>query len=136
MALFIVLIAAYFSYGPCQTPTLGFCVQRYLQINTFKPEKFWSVNPYIVHSGYEIQLEWQRSKLFDINVNISISYYCCFFVSNLQKTSIWYFHAIAGCYDVSKAGCRGWTFGSDRNIRKTRNQKSPCWSKHSESSKG
>ncbi|XP_057429200.1 DNA topoisomerase 3-beta isoform X2 [Lotus japonicus] len=56
------------SYGPCQTPTLGFCVQRYLQINTFKPEKFWSVNPYIVHSGYEIQLEWQRSKLFDINV--------------------------------------------------------------------
>ncbi|TKY47793.1 DNA topoisomerase 3-beta [Spatholobus suberectus] len=56
------------SYGPCQTPTLGFCVQRYLQINTFKPEKFWSLHPYIIQNGYEIQLEWQRGKLFDINV--------------------------------------------------------------------
>ncbi|ESW35784.1 hypothetical protein PHAVU_001G264300 [Phaseolus vulgaris] len=56
------------SYGPCQTPTLGFCVQRYLQINTFKSEKFWSLHPYIIQSGYEIQLEWQRGKLFDINV--------------------------------------------------------------------
>ncbi|CAL0328031.1 unnamed protein product [Lupinus luteus] len=56
------------SYGPCQTPTLGFCVQRYLQMNTFKPEKFWSLHPYIFQSGYEIQLEWQRGKLFDMNV--------------------------------------------------------------------
>ncbi|KAK7306407.1 hypothetical protein VNO77_44346 [Canavalia gladiata] len=56
------------SYGPCQTPTLGFCVQRYLQINTFKPEKFWSLHPYIIQNGYEIQLEWQRGRLFDINV--------------------------------------------------------------------
>lgn len=68
----LLIIALYFSYGPCQTPTLGFCVQRYLQINTFKPEKFWSLQPYIIQSGYEILLEWQRSKLFDINVNISI----------------------------------------------------------------
>ncbi|XP_014521718.1 DNA topoisomerase 3-beta isoform X1 [Vigna radiata var. radiata] len=56
------------SYGPCQTPTLGFCVQRYLQINTFKPEKFWSLHPYIIQNGYEIQLEWHRGRLFDINV--------------------------------------------------------------------
>ncbi|XP_024635697.1 DNA topoisomerase 3-beta isoform X3 [Medicago truncatula] len=62
------LDARVISYGPCQTPTLGFCVQRYLQINTFKPEKFWSLQPYIIQSGYEILLEWQRSKLFDINV--------------------------------------------------------------------
>lgn len=62
------LDARVISYGPCQTPTLGFCVQRYLQINTFKPEKFWSLHPYIIQSGYEILLEWQRSKLFDINV--------------------------------------------------------------------
>ncbi|TYI61141.1 hypothetical protein E1A91_D10G152000v1 [Gossypium mustelinum] len=56
------------SYGPCQTPTLGFCVQRYLQINTFKPEKFWALRPYIIQNGYELQLEWKRQKLFDIDV--------------------------------------------------------------------
>ncbi|XP_015887107.3 DNA topoisomerase 3-beta isoform X1 [Ziziphus jujuba] len=58
------------SYGPCQTPTLGFCVQRYFQINTFKPEKFWSLHPYIIYNGYELQLEWERKKLFDIDVVI------------------------------------------------------------------
>ncbi|KAL6185655.1 hypothetical protein ACLB2K_041785 [Fragaria x ananassa] len=58
------------SYGPCQTPTLGFCVQRYLQINTFKPEKFWSVRPYILQSGYELQLDWERNKLFDVDVAV------------------------------------------------------------------
>ncbi|KAF8388494.1 hypothetical protein HHK36_027166 [Tetracentron sinense] len=58
------------SYGPCQTPTLGFCVQRYLQINTFKPEKFWALHPYIIKSGYELQLEWDRNKLFDFDVAV------------------------------------------------------------------
>ncbi|KAL5542809.1 hypothetical protein UlMin_010519 [Ulmus minor] len=56
------------SYGPCQTPTLGFCVQRYLQISTFKPEKFWSLHTYILQSGYELLLEWERQKLFDVDV--------------------------------------------------------------------
>ncbi|KAK9288869.1 hypothetical protein L1049_017335 [Liquidambar formosana] len=58
------------SYGPCQTPTLGFCVQRYLQITTFKPEKFWVVRPFIIQSGYELQLEWERNKLFDLDVAV------------------------------------------------------------------
>ena len=59
---------ACFSYGPCQTPTLGFCVQRYLQINTFKPEKFWALRPYIIQGGYELKLEWERNRLFDSDV--------------------------------------------------------------------
>jgi len=89
MKLLIAVIAAYFSYGPCQTPTLGFCVQRYLQINTFKLEKFWSLHPYIIQNGYEIQLEWHRGRLFDINVNNSIPLYLCsFFVSNQQMKDI------------------------------------------------
>ncbi|KAJ7957287.1 DNA topoisomerase [Quillaja saponaria] len=58
------------SYGPCQTPTLGFCVQRYFQINTFKPEKFWTLHPYIMEKGYELQLEWGRNKLFDKDVTV------------------------------------------------------------------
>ncbi|KAF6163367.1 hypothetical protein GIB67_009607 [Kingdonia uniflora] len=58
------------SYGPCQTPTLGFCVQRHFQITAFKPEKFWVVHPHLIKSGYELQLEWDRKKLFDFDVAV------------------------------------------------------------------
>ncbi|KAI3996704.1 hypothetical protein MKX01_041004 [Papaver californicum] len=57
-------------YGPCQTPTLGFCVQRYLQITAFKPEKFWVLHPYLLKGGYELQLEWDHNKLFDYDVAV------------------------------------------------------------------
>lgn len=63
-----------YSYGPCQTPTLGFCVQRYMQINTFKPEKFWSLRPHLMKDGYELQLEWDRRRLFDLEV--SVPFFC------------------------------------------------------------
>ena len=31
------------SYGPCQTPTLGFVVNRHLRIQKFVKETFWSL---------------------------------------------------------------------------------------------
>ncbi|KAI4988763.1 hypothetical protein ZWY2020_036080 [Hordeum vulgare] len=40
------------------------------QINTFKPEKFWSLRTYIIKDGDEIQLEWERKKLFDFDVTV------------------------------------------------------------------
>ncbi|WMV48458.1 hypothetical protein MTR67_041843 [Solanum verrucosum] len=35
----------------------------------FKPEKFWMLHPYIMYKGYELKLEWERSRLFDADVS-------------------------------------------------------------------
>lgn len=64
------LDARVISYGPCQTPTLGFCVERHLQITSFKPEKYWVLHPHIIHKGYELKLEWERQRLFDFDVAV------------------------------------------------------------------
>lgn len=32
------------SYGPCQTPTLWFCVQRHKEIKNFQPQQFFTVS--------------------------------------------------------------------------------------------
>lgn len=55
------------SYGPCQTPTLGFVVDRLDEINSFQPESFWSVSVAVDPGagGSTLQLEWQRGRLFD-----------------------------------------------------------------------
>lgn len=38
------LDASLVSYGPCQTPTLQFCVQRYDDIQAFQPETYYTVS--------------------------------------------------------------------------------------------
>eukprot|EP00808_Paulinella_micropora_P011679 g81653.t1 len=53
------------SFGPCQTPTLGFCVRRHDQIQTFSAEKYWVVVPSISLSGTVIKLEWERGRAFN-----------------------------------------------------------------------
>lgn len=50
------------SFGPCQTPTLGFCVQRHDEIQQFKPEAFWFVQ---VTVEPELKLDWQRVRIFE-----------------------------------------------------------------------
>jgi DNA topoisomerase-3 len=57
------------SYGPCQTPTLGFCVQRHDQIQTFKPEQYWVVKVTIkTKDGEDVNLDWKRVRCFDKEV--------------------------------------------------------------------
>uniref|UniRef100_A0A915HKQ5 DNA topoisomerase n=1 Tax=Romanomermis culicivorax TaxID=13658 RepID=A0A915HKQ5_ROMCU len=53
------------SFGPCQTPTLGFCVARYDQIQSFKPESYWVLQVSASHEKSDLKLEWSRSRLFD-----------------------------------------------------------------------
>ncbi|RIB03211.1 DNA topoisomerase [Gigaspora rosea] len=63
------------SYGPCQTPTLSFCVSRHDQIKSFSPESFWTLSVSVAKQGTngeqcgpEIHLHWGRVKVFDKHV--------------------------------------------------------------------
>ena len=67
------------SYGPCQTPTLGFCVRRHLDILRHVPEPYWtldasfessdssetSANPTDGALDCVVTPTWARSRLFD-----------------------------------------------------------------------
>jgi len=60
------LDARLISYGPCQTPTLGFTVERHDLIQSFKPEKFWKICPSLsVSDGRVLEPEWERGRVFD-----------------------------------------------------------------------
>nr|XP_048308371.1 DNA topoisomerase 3-beta-1 isoform X4 [Myodes glareolus] len=54
------------SFGPCQTPTLGFCVERHDKIQSFKPETYWVLQAK-VHTNKEesLLLDWDRVRVFD-----------------------------------------------------------------------
>jgi len=56
------------SYGPCQTPTLGFCVDRHDQIQTFKPETYWVMQAAADVNGRYVCLEWDRVRCFDKDI--------------------------------------------------------------------
>eukprot|EP01094_Clydonella_sp_ATCC50884_P016000 TRINITY_DN2668_c0_g3_i1.p1 TRINITY_DN2668_c0_g3~~TRINITY_DN2668_c0_g3_i1.p1 ORF type:complete len:846 (+),score=211.68 TRINITY_DN2668_c0_g3_i1:225-2762(+) len=58
------------SYGPCQTPTLGFCVARHDEIQQFSPEPFWSIAVKVQRNGVPVDLTWARKRVFDHNTAI------------------------------------------------------------------
>ena len=66
------LIKGYLSYGPCQFPTLGFVVDRFLKIQSFIAESFWYISLEVeAHSEDDVTLmksypfTWERNRIFD-----------------------------------------------------------------------
>lgn len=54
------------TYGPCQTPTLGFCVDQAEKIKKFVPETFWRVEAQMVDENSRTHsMKWCRGKIFD-----------------------------------------------------------------------
>lgn len=53
------------SYGPCQFPTMGFVIYRYLQILTFRPQQFWSITINDKRDNISATFNWKRHRLFD-----------------------------------------------------------------------
>ncbi|CAN8068423.1 unnamed protein product [Agarophyton chilense] len=51
------------SYGPCQFPTLGLVVDRWLRIQNFVSRPFWIFE--LVLNDCPVPLEWFRKQLFD-----------------------------------------------------------------------
>lgn len=51
------------SYGPCQFPTLGLVVDRWLRIENFVRRPFWVFD--LTLRGCNVPLEWSRKHLFD-----------------------------------------------------------------------
>lgn len=53
------------SYGPCQTPTLGFTVARHLVILQHRPQSFWTISAEAFAAGARVRLSWERGRCFD-----------------------------------------------------------------------
>ncbi|XP_074868851.1 DNA topoisomerase 3-beta-1 isoform X3 [Carettochelys insculpta] len=54
------------SFGPCQTPTLGFCVERHDKIQSFKPETYWVLQAKVINEKESsLTLDWDRVRVFD-----------------------------------------------------------------------
>lgn len=61
------LDSAVISYGPCQTPTLGFCVDRYDEIQSFKSRPYHCIDATVEIRGRMMSLTCDRGRIFDKN---------------------------------------------------------------------
>ncbi|KAL7304941.1 hypothetical protein TKK_0002738 [Trichogramma kaykai] len=53
------------SYGPCQFPTLGFVVERFLAIERFEPEPYWKLKVTHTMNDLTVDFRWSRNRLFE-----------------------------------------------------------------------
>jgi len=56
------------SYGPCQTPTLWFCVRRHDEITSFQPENYYTLDVTVSKVGKDVYLDWGRDSYFDLQI--------------------------------------------------------------------
>jgi len=54
------------SYGPCQTPTLGFCIDRYFKRLIFVPVDYWFLSAVIKRGEATLKLTWDRDRVYSI----------------------------------------------------------------------
>lgn len=73
---YALLDARLLSYGPCQTPTLGFVVQREDEIATFAPEPFWVVGGEATIANEVVDVAWDRGRCFDHDVAAALARSC------------------------------------------------------------
>jgi len=64
------------SYGPCQFPTLGFVVERWLRIQRFVSEPFWSIRAEVARANQVVKFGWRRHRLFD-RLAVQVFYELC-----------------------------------------------------------
>lgn len=79
------------SYGSCQFPTLGFIVDRYQRVRSFRPETFWTIKVVHTQDQIKVNFNWRRVHLFDRAV-VTIIFEQCLAsrfatVSKVQKRS-------------------------------------------------
>lgn len=53
------------SYGPCQFPTMGFIINRYIEIIRFVPQPFWSIAVSHKKDNIALSFNWKRRRLFE-----------------------------------------------------------------------
>lgn len=57
------------TFGPCQTPTLGFCVQRKFDIDNFVPKTYYKINVTVCKEKDEFQtftLDWDKERTYNL----------------------------------------------------------------------
>eukprot|EP00928_Gymnodinium_smaydae_P089617 TRINITY_DN7354_c0_g2_i1.p1 TRINITY_DN7354_c0_g2~~TRINITY_DN7354_c0_g2_i1.p1 ORF type:complete len:1373 (+),score=227.90 TRINITY_DN7354_c0_g2_i1:530-4120(+) len=53
------------SYGPCQTPTLWFCVERHKEIEKFQRQAFYKPKATVKFGEWPLELSWGEDQTFD-----------------------------------------------------------------------
>ncbi|EMG47260.1 TOP3 DNA topoisomerase 3 [Candida maltosa Xu316] len=65
------------SYGTCQFPTLGFVVDRYKRVKSFKPEPFWYIEIATQKERKKTVFNWVRGHFFDRQFVTLLYDQCC-----------------------------------------------------------